>query len=40
MANKNGADENLKGTLYLVTGLGIIIVAVWAACFGLFLDRF
>ncbi|MGM9967000.1 MULTISPECIES: hypothetical protein [unclassified Rummeliibacillus] len=40
MANKHEPEENLKGTLYLVTGVGIIIVAIWAACFGLFLDRF
>ncbi|MGG0655631.1 hypothetical protein [Rummeliibacillus pycnus] len=40
MANKNEPEENLKGTFYLVLALGGIIVAVWAACFGLFLDRF
>lgn len=40
MANKKATEENLKGTLYLVSIVGIIIVAVWATCFSLFLDRF
>lgn len=40
MANKHEPEENLKGTLYLVTGVGVIIVVVWATCFSLFLDRF
>jgi len=40
MANKNESEENLKGTLYLVTGVGIVIIAFWATCFGLFVDRF
>lgn len=40
MSNKKEPEENLKGTLYLVSTVGIIIVAVWATCFSLFLDRF
>ncbi|GEL04939.1 cytochrome c oxidase subunit 2A [Rummeliibacillus sp. G93] len=37
---KHEEEENLKGTLYLVFALGAFIVITWAACFGLFLERF
>lgn len=40
MAKKKHAEENLKGTLYMVFTVGFIIIAVWAYCFSLFTDRF
>lgn len=40
MAKKKEAEGNLKGTLYMVFGLGIVIIGVWAYCFSLFADRF
>lgn len=40
MSKKNEPEENLKGTFYLSMSLGVIIVAVWAACFSIFIGRF
>lgn len=40
MANKKKSDENLKGSLYAVFGVGIIIILLWAYCFDLFINRF
>ena len=39
MANKK-KDEHLIGTLYATFGIGLVIIIVWAYCFGLFTDRF
>ncbi|WP_268870973.1 hypothetical protein [Ureibacillus manganicus] len=38
--NNKHTDDNLKGTLYAVFGLGFFIIIVWALCFNLFMDRF
>lgn len=38
--NKHSENNNLKGTLYMVFGLGVIIIGVWAYCFSLFTERF
>ncbi|WP_268766642.1 hypothetical protein [Lysinibacillus macroides] len=40
MANKKKSDENLKGSLYAVFGIGIIIILLWVYCFDLFIGRF
>lgn len=40
MAKKKQSEENLKGTLYMVFGLGVVIIAVWAYAFSLFIGRF
>lgn len=40
MANKKKSDENLKGSLYAVFGVGIIIILLWVYCFDLFIGRF
>jgi hypothetical protein len=40
MANKKKPDENLKGSLYAVFGVGIIIILLWVYCFNLFIERF
>ena len=40
MAKNKQTDDNLKGTLYMVFGVGIVIIGVWAYCFSLFTDRF
>ncbi len=38
--NKKKSDENLKGSLYAVFGVGIIIILLWVYCFDLFIGRF
>lgn len=40
MANKKKSDENLKGSLYAVFGVGIFIILLWVYCFDLFIGRF
>lgn len=41
MAKKNDLqNENLKGTLYMVFGVGAVIVIVWAYAFSQFTGRF
>ena len=40
MANKKKSDENLKGSLYAVMGVGVIVILIWVYCFNLFMDRF
>ncbi|MDM5247488.1 MULTISPECIES: hypothetical protein [unclassified Lysinibacillus] len=40
MANNKKPDENLKGSLYAVFGVGIIIIVLWVFCFNLFIERF
>jgi len=40
MANKKKSDENLKGSLYAVFGVGIVIILLWVYCFDLFIGRF
>ncbi|EON72474.1 hypothetical protein ACMGD3_11465 [Lysinibacillus sphaericus] len=40
MANKKKSEDNLKGSLYAVFGVGIIIILLWVYCFNLFIDRF
>ncbi|MFJ7952752.1 hypothetical protein ACIQZG_14605 [Lysinibacillus sp. NPDC096418] len=40
MANKKKSEENLKGSLYAVMGVGVIVILVWAFCFNLFMERF
>ncbi|GLC86953.1 hypothetical protein [Lysinibacillus piscis] len=40
MTNKKKPDDNLKGTLYAVFGVGIIIILLWVYCFDLFIGRF
>ncbi|MEX3746779.1 MULTISPECIES: hypothetical protein [Lysinibacillus] len=40
MANKKKPDENLKGSLYAVFGVGIMIILLWVYCFNLFIERF
>lgn len=40
MSKKQDTNDNLKGTFYLSMTIGVIIVAVWARCFAIFMDRF
>ncbi|MFF5995514.1 MULTISPECIES: hypothetical protein [unclassified Lysinibacillus] len=40
MAHKKKAEADLKGTLLMTFGVGLIIIIVWGACFGIFMDRF
>lgn len=40
MANKKKPEDNLKGSLYGVFGVGFIIILIWIYCFNLFMDRF
>lgn len=40
MAGKKKSEVNLKGSLYAVFGVGIIIIFIWIYCFNLFMDRF
>jgi hypothetical protein len=39
MSKKSKENDDLKGTLYMTFGVGIVIVIVWAYCFSLFIDR-
>ncbi|MEC2326119.1 cytochrome C oxidase subunit II [Lederbergia lenta] len=36
---KHDSDPNLKGTLISVLGVGIIIVVMWFAVYGLYVAR-
>ena len=40
MAKNKHGGENLKGTLYMVFAVGLVIIGVWAYCFSLFINRF
>jgi len=40
MAKQKKAEENLKGTMVALLGLLVVVIAFWAACFNLFVDRF
>lgn len=40
MANKKKADDNLTGTLLMTFAVGLVIIIIWAYCFGLFAGRF
>ena len=39
MSRKKAQESNLKGTLYMTFAIGAIIIAVWAACFSIFMGR-
>ncbi|MEK4629216.1 MAG: hypothetical protein ABS944_02710 [Solibacillus sp.] len=39
MSKRKKAEENLKGTLYMTFALGAIIIAIWAYCFNIFIER-
>ena len=40
MAKNKHGGENLKGTLYMVFAVGLVIIGVWAYCLSLFINRF
>ena len=40
MAKNQHGGENLKGTLYMVFAVGLVIIGMWAYCFSLFINRF